>query len=278
MQPLLVEKLAVWSSIPENGPPKARVLMIHGLSEHSGRHLGTEQALLNKGYAVVRFDLRGAGRSGGRRQWIREFGDYIDDVSIVYRWICRDLDTLPLFLFGHSLGGAIALTFLASYQKAFSGCLLSAPAFQVGNAISPLTIAIGRQLVKVFPTLRIPANSNKSAISKDPETVKAFLEDPLCCHSTTLNQGNAILNHLPKLESIASRIIIPSLILHGSLDQIIKLEGSFELLKRLKSKDKTLNIIPGGFHEPYNDLEKEEYFSLMIQWLDRQMLLNPIAG
>ncbi|NBT57995.1 hypothetical protein EBT16_04340, partial [bacterium] len=162
-----------------------------------------------------------------------------------------------------------------SYQRAFSGCILSAPAYQVGGAISPWAIAIGRQLVKVLPTLRITGTSNKAAISKDPEAIKAFLEDPLCCHTTTLNQGNAILNHLPKLTSIASKISLPVLILHGSLDQIIRLEGSFELLKSLGSKDKILNIIPGGFHEPHNDIEKNLFFSLMTLWLDRQALSNP---
>jgi len=278
MQPLLVEKLAVWSSNPRETQPKARVLMIHGVSEHSGRHLGTEQALLNAGYAVVRFDLRGAGRSGGRRQWVREFNDYVEDVSTVYRWICRELPPAPLFLFGHSLGGAIALTFLEAYQKAFVGCVLSAPAHRLGGAINPLTVAIGRQLVKLLPTLRIPATSDKGAISKDPLAVKAFLEDPLCCQTTTLSQGKAILDQLPKLSGIASRLNLPVQILHGSLDQLIRLEGSFELLQNLGSKDKTLNIIPGGFHEPHNDQEKEEFFSLLTLWLDRQMTLNPKLG
>lgn len=278
MQPLLVEKLAVWSSTPEAISPKARVLMIHGVSEHSGRHLGTEQALLKAGYSVVRFDLRGAGRSGGRRQWVRHFNDYLDDVSSVYRWICRELPPSPLFLFGHSLGGAIALSFLESYQKAFVGCVLSAPAYRLGGAISPLTVAIGRQLVKLLPTLRIPATSDKSAISKDPLAVKAFLEDPLCCHTNTLSQGKAILDQLEKIPMIASKITLPTLILHGSLDQIIRLEGSFELLQKIGSKDKTLQIIPGGFHEPHNDQEKEEFFSLLTLWFYRQMALNPTIG
>ena len=243
--------------------------MIHGISEHSGRHLGTEAALLKAGYSVVRFDLRGAGQSGGRRQWIRSFDDYVDDVSSVYRWICRELEPLPLFLFGHSLGGAIAITFLESYQRAFSGCVLSAPAYQLGGAINPLVVALGRQLVRFLPTIRVPANSDKAAISKDPQVVKAFLEDPLCCHSNTLSQGKAVLDQLPKLPKIVSQIYIPTLILHGSLDQIIRLEGSFDILQRLPSKNKTLQIIPGGYHEPHNDREKENYFSLLTFWLNR---------
>jgi len=265
-----VNQLAVWASEPISKTPKGRVLLIHGLSEHSGRHLETEKALLDSDFSVVRFDLRGAGQSGGRRQWVRSFEDYIDDVSTVYRWICRELEPTPLYLFGHSLGGAIGISFLEYYQKAFRGCILSAPAYLLGGAINPLVVAIGRQLVKVAPTLRIPATSNKSAISKDPSAVKAFLEDPLCCHTTTLNQGKAILEQLPKVPTIISKIEIPLLLLHGSSDQIVRLEGSFELLMRAKSKNKTLSIIPGGYHEPHHDVEREEYLSSIRRWLMHQ--------
>jgi len=271
MVPFFVEKLAVWSSSPKDRPEKAKVLLIHGLSEHSGRHLNTETALLKAGFGVVRFDLRGAGQSGGRRQWVEKFSDYVEDVSLIYRWICRELPPSPLFLMGHSLGGAIAVNFLESYQKAFRGCILSAPAHQVGGAISPLTLAIGKQLVKVFPTLRIPGNSDKSAISKDPEVVKAFLEDPLCHHSNTLSQGRAILDELPLVSQRARTLQLPVLILHGSLDRIIKLEGSFEILKSLGSRDRSLHIISGGYHEPHNDVEKKDYFEAMVNWLNQQL-------
>lgn len=272
MFPIIVEKLAVWSSEPSLGNPRARILLVHGMSEHSGRYIEMENFLLASGFAVVRFDLRGAGQSGGRRQWIEKFDDYVDDVSSIYRWICRELPPLPLFLLGHSLGGAIAITFLENYQKAFAGCILSAPAFQVGEAVNPLTIAIGRQLVKVLPTLRISGNSDKSAISRDAAVVKAFLEDPLCCHTNTVNQGKEILDQLPKLPSIARKLELPTLIAHGSSDKIVRLEGSFELLKCLSSRDRTLHIIPGGYHEPHNDWGKEDYFKTLHLWINRQLL------
>lgn len=272
MQPRLVDKLAVWSTDPFGGSSKARarILLIHGMSEHSGRHIETEQALLQADFSVVRFDLRGAGHSGGRRQWIERFDDYVDDVGAVYRWICRELEPRPLFLLGHSLGGAIAISFLQYYQKAFAGCILSAPAFSLGGAINPLTVAIGKQVVKLFPTLRVAGNSDKSAISKNPQVVKAFLEDPLCCHTNTLSQGKAVLDQLPKLTGIAQQLTLPILILHGSHDKIVRLEGSFELLQSFKSPDKTLHILPGAYHEPHHDIESSDYFQSIIFWLNRQ--------
>lgn len=273
MPPIFVEKLAVWYSSPKNTKEKARVLLVHGVSEHSGRHQTTEQALLEAGFGVVRFDLRGAGQSGGRRQWVEQFSDYVDDVALIYRWICRELTPSPLFLMGHSLGGAISIRFLDSYQNAFKGCILSAPAYQLGGAINPVTVAIGKQLVKIFPTLRVRGTSDKSAISKDPKVVKAFIEDPLCHHSNTLSQGKAILDELPLIPERARGLVLPTLIVHGSLDRIVKLEGSFEILKNLSSSNKSLHVISGGYHEPHNDEDSAEYFETITTWLNRQLLL-----
>lgn len=265
-----IGKLAVWSHEPE-GMAKGRVLLIHGISEHSGRHLNTVKALTASGYAVVRFDLRGAGLSGGRRQWVEKFSDYVDDTASVYRWICRKLEPLPLFLMGHSLGGAVALHFIVQYQKAFRGLILSAPAFRTGNAISPAVVAIGRKLVHFIPTLKVPGSRDKGAISRDPAVVQAFLEDPLCCHTNTLNQGNEVLNAMAVIPEFAAQVEIPTLIVHGTHDKLIRMEGSYEILRAMPARDKTLLLRPGVFHESHNDLGKEDYFISLTQWLDRHV-------
>lgn len=78
------------------------------------------------------------------------------------------------------------------------------------------------------------------------------------------------MEQLPKLPNIISKIELPLLFVHGSNDQIVRLEGSYELLKQARSKNKSLSIIPGGYHEPHHDIEKEEYLNSMRLWLMRQ--------
>ena len=149
MEPTALGPLAVWRHRADKAPPLARVLLVHGLSEHSGRHRNTIQFLLSAGFEVVRFDLRGSGRSGGRRQWCARFEDYVDDTSRVFSWICSDLDPLPLFLLGHSLGGTIGIFFAASYGKVLEGLILSAPAFYPGPSIAGWKIKLGK-LIRLF--------------------------------------------------------------------------------------------------------------------------------
>lgn len=268
MEPFYVGPLAVWSIPAARKKPKARVLMVHGISEHSARHANTITALTEGGYTVVRFDLRGAGRSGGRRQWVQSFDDYVEDVISVFNWICRSESELPLFLLGHSMGGAVATHFAALYGRALHGLVLSAPAYLVGGAISPFVVAAGRALARVAPLFSLPKAADASFISRDAAVVDAFVNDPLCCHNNTFQQGAAVLEALAEMPALCSRILSPLLILHGSGDRIIRLEGSFELLRASGSADRTLHVLPGSYHEAHNDLDRETCFALLLQWLD----------
>lgn len=270
MDPLHLGPLAVWHHTSP-APPSARVLLIHGISEHSGRHLNTVRALENAGVETVRFDLRGAGLSGGRRQWCASFEDYVDDTAKVFHWIHLSLSPLPLFLLGHSLGGAIALHFGARYDNELAGMILSAPAFQVGQGISPLKIILAKILHRMAPTLRVPDTSDGHAISRDAQVVAAYREDPLSCHYNTVQQGTETLRALAELPSICPSIRTPVLFAHGTADEIIRLEGSFELFRAVSSSDRELHILPGGYHEPHNDLDKGEYLGIVTRWVRKQV-------
>jgi alpha-beta hydrolase superfamily lysophospholipase len=271
MESITLGSLAVWNhSVPN---PKARVLIIHGLSEHSGRHLNTVRGLNESGIDVVRFDLRGSGKSGGKRQWIESFGDYVDDAVTVFNWIQRDLSALPLFVYGHSLGGAIAINFASTYHSLFKGLILSAPAYLVGAGISPLKITVGKMLVKIAPNVRLPKSTASEGVSRDKKVVEAYQKDPLCFHFNTLKQGDEILKNLPLIPELAHKITIPTLIAHGSADPIIRVEGSYEILKALSSPSKELYIAPGSFHELHNELEEDRktYFRHLDMWISNQL-------
>jgi alpha-beta hydrolase superfamily lysophospholipase len=265
-----VGSLAVWREKPR-GKAVARVLHVHGINEHSARHHRTFAALTGIGVEVVRFDLRGSGRSGGRRQHVDRFEEYVDDVAAVYGWICRELEELPLYLMGHSMGGAIAIFFAAHYDPLLSGLVLSAPGYLVGEVVPPAKIAVGRALARFFPNLRLPKPSESPAISRDPEEVAAFAADPLCPSFNTLAQGAAVLDAFPKLPALCASITVPTVLFHGTGDRLILCEGSFTLFRALRSRDRELHYLPNVFHEPHNDYDHERYFALLTQWLKKRI-------
>lgn len=268
MESISLGALAVWYHPTQSGTPKARVLIIHGISEHSGRHSNTLDCLTREGYEVVRFDLRGAGKSGGRRQWVSHFNDYVEDTALVFNWMNATLPSLPTFVLGHSLGGAVAAYFAAEQGRSLKGLILSAPAYKPGGTISPHLIKASHFLARVTPGIRVPKNASPDAISRDPRVVKEYVDDPLCFHFNTVKQGNEVIKAISVMPQIAEKISCPTLIVHGTADQIILLEGSYEILRNLGAQDKTLQIFPGGYHELHNDLDKELYFSNLITWLN----------
>jgi len=264
-----VGQLAIWRHPVknENGEAWARVLLVHGVCEQSWRHRNTIKCLTGQGLEVVRFDLRGHGESGGERQWIKHFHDYVDDVAAVQRWIMSSLPKRSLFLLGHSLGGAIAIYSAAEMGDAFRGLLLNAPAFELGAGVSRLKIVAGKIVNRVAPHVRVSNGLDLTALSRDPEVAKAVDVDPLCCRYNTVHQAIEILNALAGILAKCKEIKIPVLLTHGDKDRIIAVKGSQRILEALASTDKTLDVFPGGFHETHNDLCKDDYFKLIVSWM-----------
>jgi len=262
--------IAVWAQ-GCHGTPKARVLFVHGLGEHGGRHLPTMESLASRGFETVRFDLRGCGESGGPRQWINRFSDYIDDTSAVINWVKSDLTPLPLFLFGHSLGGTIGSLYASEHPEGLSGLILSAPGYLAGAGVSALKLRVARLVGLFAPRVRVPATLDATTISRDPAEVERYRQDPLNCAFNTVRQGTEIMDTIPNLPKVFPRLKLPVLILHGDADRLVRCEGSRELFALLPGPDKTLEIFPGGYHELHNDLDREKFFSVIADWLDARV-------
>ncbi len=260
--------LRAW--LHEAPAPRARVIIVHGLGEHSGRHLGTVDHLVAKGFEVVRFDLRGCGHSEGKRQWIAAFDDYVADVRAVVDWAQKERPKLPLFLLGHSLGGAIVIHAAAAAPAgSLAGVVLTCPAYLPGAGVSPVKIVVGKLLERVLPALRIPGSLDVTAISRDPAVIEAYKADPFNCSFNTVRQGGEILRALERVPEACAKITVPVLLAHGDADRLIKIEGSRRIMSLLASKDKTLKVFPGAFHELHNDLDRAAFFVLLADWLAR---------
>ena len=242
---------------------------MHGLGEHAGRHVATAERLARQGADVVRFDLRGCGRSDGAKQWIERFDDYVDDVEAVRHWAETTLPPRPLVLMGHSLGGAVAIHAAARRPAGLSGVVLSSPAYLPGGGVSAAKIAVGRLLSRWTPRLRIPGSLDLTAISRDPAVIEAYRKDELCCSFNTVRQGDEILKALATIPAHCARIPVPVLILHGAADRLVQCEGSRTILAALGSQDKTLEVFPGGYHELYNDLERETFYEKVGEFVGR---------
>ena len=256
--------------LPE-GEVKAVILIVHGLFEHSGRYMNVVNHFVPKGYAVYGMDHSGHGSSGGTKSYIDSFDHYLDALSLYFAEVQGWQKDKPLFLLGHSMGGLIAATFLVRNQDQFSGAILSGPAAKIPDDINGITIAIGKILSMLLPKAGIIA-LDVEGISRDPEVVKAYIDDPLTYKGKTPARLAAeLLSAMEQLQSKAAEIKLPLLIIQGSADRLVNPDGAQFLYDTVSSSDKTLKMYKGFYHEVLNEPEKEQVLGDVESWLEKHL-------
>lgn len=259
-------KLFTRKWLPE-GSPKAALLLLHGLDEHSARYHHVATFLNDAGFAVYSYDQRGHGESEGKRIYINNFSEYVDDLSHIYKHVLAETEGLPLFFLAHSMGTTVTLRFLLDHKPAIAGAVLSGTAIMAGDDISPLLISMSGIIGAIAP--KLPTISlNSSTLSRDATVVQKYMDDPLISNAKIPARTGAELNRIFKtIQADAHKIDIPLLIMHGTADELSNPEGSTLLYKTVSSTDKTLKMWDGLYHEIFNEPEQEEVLSLATTWL-----------
>jgi acylglycerol lipase len=248
--------------------PKAALLIVHGLAEHSGRYTNVVEHLVPLGYAVYALDLIGHGRSEGERAHVDSFTDYTATVAtylgMVYGWQSE----APVFLLGHSVGALVAACCFLDDASGLAGAVLSGVSVQMPDNVTPVTILLAKALSALAPRTPIQAIEAQS-ISRDPAVVQAYVGDPLVytgriCART----GVEMLKAQQRVMTEASRVKLPVLMVHGSEDRLCPLAGARPFYEAIASTDKTLKVYDGLYHEVYNEPEREQVLSDVAAWLE----------
>jgi len=250
-----------------DGDVKAVLLVVHGLGEHCGRYMNHVDRFVPLGYAVYGLDHLGHGKSGGEREVIDRFTDFTDTLKIYYEMVKGWQPGKPIFILGHSMGGLITCHYLLDHQADFKGAIISAPAIKVGEGITSLTIIMGKLLSRIAPKTGVLA-LDVTAISHDPVVVKAYADDPLVFHDKTPARLAAeSLKAMMRVTTETDKITLPFIVIQGGEDKIVDPGGAQMLYDKAGSKDKTLKIYQGLYHEVHNEPEREVMFKDLESWL-----------
>ena len=246
----------------------AAVVVVHGINEHGGRYAKLAEELNRHGYAVYAIDLRGFGRSDGDRALVRTFDEYVDDVELLLERVSARQPGKPVFLLGHSMGGAIVALLGITRAPRVRGLILSAPAVLVAGGVFPVLRRLASLASMVWPTLRLTRLGCRF-ISRDPAVVEAFRNDPLVFHGRfPVRTGAEILCAAKRIQTHADRLTLPLLVLHGTGDLVADPRGSRLLVARAGSSDKTLRLYTGLYHEVLSEPEREQVVTDLLAWLD----------
>jgi Lysophospholipase len=253
------------------GAIRGVVALVHGISEHSGRYGYLVERLVERGFAVSALDNRGHGRSAGMHGHVDDWADYREDVLSFVHYVSAKFLRLPLFLYGHSLGALIVTDYVLLHPEGLDGLIVSGHPLRPAAVAKPTLIFLARLLSRYRPTTSFDLGLDDNMISRDPDVVKAYREDPLVHRRVTARWGTESLAAIDRVRARAGEIRMPLLVLHGGADQINSADGSRELFEKASSTDKKLIIYPGGYHEPHNDLDRERVASDVIDWLTEHL-------
>jgi acylglycerol lipase len=252
--------------LPE-GTAKAVLVVVHGLGEHCGRYMNVVNQFVPLGYAVYGLDHIGHGKSEGTREFVERFEDYTDTLAIYCNMVKGWQTGKPIFLLGHSMGGLIASQYLIDHQADFKGAVISAPAIKVSDSISRATITMGKILSVLAPKAGVLA-LNVNNVSRDPEVVIAYVNDPLVFHGKTPARLAAeLLKAMRRVTAEADRMTLPFIVVQGGGDKIVDPAGAQMLYDKAGSKDKTIKVYEGLYHEVFNEPERARVLKDVETWL-----------
>ena len=253
--------------LPE-GDVRAVLLVIHGLGEHCGRYMNVVNYFVPLGYAIYGFDHIGHGKSEGVREFVERFEDYTNTLTIYYNMVKNLQPGKPLFLLGHSMGGLIASYCLLDHQANFKGAVISAPSIKVSDSISKATIIVGKILSVIAPKMGLVRVVDANNISRDPEVVRDYLNDPLVFRGKTpVRLGAELLKAMLCVTTKADKITLPFIVLQGSEDKIVDPAGAQMLYDKASSKDKTIKVYEKLYHEVFNEPERARVLKDVETWL-----------
>ncbi len=249
---------------------RAAIGLVHGLGEHSGRYAWVAERLTEAGFDVVTFDQRGHGRSGGRRGDAPSYHKLLDDLEC----LCQALHALPhhrpALLYGHSLGGNLVLNLALNRRPQLRGLILSSPLFLPARPVPRWKTLAGRILARTQPGFGFHTGIQAEQLSHDAAANAAYRADPLVHSRVSARIAVAMLDAGRTALERAAELTYPTLLMHGSADQVTACRASQQFADRAGPQC-SFHLWPDLFHELHWETAREAVVRSVLEWLDRQL-------
>lgn len=247
--------------------PKAVVALVHGLGEHCQRY-GHVAAYFNaRHFALLACDRRGHGLSGGKRGHAPNVDVLLDEIGHLVGEAQSRYPGIPVFLYGHSMGGNLVLAYTLKRHPAIAGVISTAPWIQLAFQPSAILVAVANLMRRVFPAFIQKNSLITEHLSRDKAVVEAYKKDPLVHDFISVSAATGMLETAAWLDAYTGKFPLPLLLMHGGADQITSSKASAAFAKRVEG-DITWHLWENFYHEIHNEPEKEEVLDVMTEWMD----------
>jgi acylglycerol lipase len=253
---------------------KMRLVIAHGLGEHSGRYANVASRLVPEGVSIWALDFCGHGQSEGKRGHVHNFGQYVSDLDKLLDIASEGVPTdSKIFLLGHSLGGLIALNYALRFPDKLHGIVVSSPVLAFKIKVPAVKIVLGSVMSAVWPGLSMANELDPTKISHDKSVVDAYIHDPLVHNRVTARWFTEFAAAMEKIRQSAPELKVPILMQIAGNDFLVDASASESFFNHLSLEDKTIHVYSDLFHEIYNEPEKERAAVLddLHTWLEARL-------
>ena len=251
--------------------PRGVVILSHGFGEHARRYDHVAQRFGRDGLLTYALDHRGHGRSGGKRVLVKDISEFTGDFDTLVGIATQEHTDVPRIVLGHSMGGGIVFAYGVEHPDNYDLMVLSGPAVAAQTAVSPLLAWIAKTVGAIAPGLPLQ-QLDAGAVSRDPAVVDAYNTDPLVYHGKVPGGIARVLMRVGEtMPQRAASLNAPLLVVHGSEDRLIPVEGSHQLVAAVGSSDVELKVYPGLYHEVFNEPEQDQVLDDVVSWINARL-------
>lgn len=257
--------LVLYNSSVKN--PRAVIFLVHGMGEHAKRYAHVVEYFKNVNIASVAIDLRGHGNSGGQRGHMPSFDHMMNDLTLALAHVTHNYKGIPLFLYGHSMGGNLILNYLLRNADGAMGAIATGPYLRLGFDPPRWKVLLARLSANIYPSLSQPTGLERIALARSSQIIHEYENDPLVHDRMTasffINIHQAGMNAIARSKELE----IPLLLMHGSEDRLTSPEGTKDFHANAGS-NVTFHLMEGLYHEIHNEPEKNQVFKIQLEWIE----------
>lgn len=259
------QNLSYRAFIPDE--PKASVIFVHGLGEHSLKYDAFAERFYKEGFAAFSYDQRGHGRSQGRRAYVNRFEELLEDLKQLVNIAKTQTLAEGVYLIGQSLGGLVSLVYAIKYGSEIKGVVASSPALRLKSPPSVIEIILAKLLISFIPQLAVGNRIPFEDISHDEDAIAEAKADKLSHRLISIRLFFEMLEAMRYAFDNISKIEVPVLLLHGTGDRVTDADATKEFYESLSCADKEIKLYPELYHELFREINKEQIQKQVLDWV-----------
>jgi alpha-beta hydrolase superfamily lysophospholipase len=245
---------------------RGAVVLVHGLGEHMARYPHVIARLQQAGFSVLAYDLRGHGTSPGRRGFVPSFDRLLDDLQVALDAATSRHPGLPVFLYGHSLGGLLVLLAALGRRPAVQGIVCTAPFLRAAFRPPAGKVFLATVAARIWPHLVLGSGLDPYGLSHDPAVVRSYIEDPRVHDRVSSRLGAGLLEGGEWALAHAADLRLPLLLMHGGADPLVSPKASQAFAAAVPAGC-SLRIWEGLYHEIHNEPAQAAVLDAICEWL-----------